>query len=29
VRGLRNRAIMHIDEAHHIVDHLVVQAARY
>lgn len=28
-RGLRNRAIHHIDEAHHIVDHLVVQAARY
>lgn len=29
VRGLRNRAIHHIDEAHHIVDHLVVQAANY
>jgi hypothetical protein len=29
VRGLRNRAIMHIDEAHHIIDHLIVQAARY
>ena len=28
-RGLRNRAIHHIDEAHHIVDHLVVQAANY
>lgn len=27
VRGLRNRAIHHIDEAHHIVDHLIVQAA--
>jgi tetratricopeptide (TPR) repeat protein len=29
VRGLRNRAIGHIDEAHHIVDHLIVQAANY
>lgn len=29
VRGLRNRAIHHIDEAHHIVDHLIVQAANY
>ena len=28
-RGLRNRAIHHIDEAHHIVDHLVVQAHNY
>jgi hypothetical protein len=27
VRGLRNRAIHHIDEAHRIVDHLIVQAA--
>jgi hypothetical protein len=27
VRGLRNRALHHIDEAHHIVDNLVVQAA--
>jgi hypothetical protein len=27
-RGLRNRAIGHIDEAHRIVDHLVVQASR-
>lgn len=26
-RGLRNRAIGHIDEAHRIVDHLVLQAA--
>jgi hypothetical protein len=26
VRGLRNRAIRHIDEAHRIVDHLIVQA---
>jgi hypothetical protein len=26
VRGLRNRALHHIDEAHHIVDHLVMQA---
>jgi len=25
VRGLRNRAIHHIDEARHIVDHIVVQ----
>ena len=29
VRGLRNRAIHHIDEAHRIVDHLVMQAANY
>jgi hypothetical protein len=29
VRGLRNRAIQHIDEAHHIVEHLIVQAANY
>jgi hypothetical protein len=28
-RGLRNRAIHHIDEAHRIVDHLIVQAANY
>jgi hypothetical protein len=27
VRGLRNRALHHIDEAHGIVDHLIVQAA--
>ena len=27
VRGLRDRAIHHIDEAHRIVDHLIVQAA--
>jgi hypothetical protein len=27
VRGLRNRALLHIDEAHRIVDHLIVQAA--
>jgi len=27
VRGLRNRAIHHIDEAHRIVDHLIMQAA--
>ena len=26
VRGLRNRALQHIDEAHRIVDHLIVQA---
>jgi hypothetical protein len=26
VRGLRNRALHHIDEAHRIVDHLIVQA---
>jgi hypothetical protein len=26
VRGLRDRAIHHIDEAHRIVDHLIVQA---
>ena len=29
VRGLRNRALHHIDEAHHIVDHLIMQAANY
>ena len=29
VRGLRNRALHHIDEAHRIVDHLIVQAANY
>ncbi len=29
VRGLRNRALHHIDEAHRIVDHLIVQAASY
>jgi hypothetical protein len=29
VRGLRDRAIHHIDEAHRIVDHLIVQAANY
>jgi hypothetical protein len=29
VRGLRNRAIGHIDEAHRIVDHLIVQSAGY
>ena len=28
-RGLRNRALHHIDEAHRIVDHLVVQAANH
>ncbi len=28
-RGLRNRALHHIDEAHRIVDHLMVQAANY
>ncbi|MGB8010016.1 MAG: hypothetical protein WCF68_00260 [Terriglobales bacterium] len=27
VHGLRNRAIHHIDEAHRIVDHLIMQAA--
>jgi hypothetical protein len=27
VRGLRNRALLHIDEAHRIVDHLIVQAS--
>jgi hypothetical protein len=27
VRGLRDRALHHIDEAHRIVDHLIVQAA--
>ena len=26
-RGLRNRALGHIDEAHRIVDHLIMQAA--
>jgi hypothetical protein len=26
IRGLRNRALQHIDEAHRIVDHLIVQA---
>jgi len=25
--GLRDRAIHHIDEAHHIVDHLIIQAS--
>jgi hypothetical protein len=29
VRGLRDRALHHIDEAHRIVDHLVVQASNY
>jgi hypothetical protein len=29
VRGLRDRAIRHIDEAHHIVDRLIEQAAGY
>jgi hypothetical protein len=29
VRGLRDRAIHHIDEAHRIVDHLMIQAANY
>jgi len=29
VRGLRDRAIHHIDEAHRIVDHLIVQAANF
>src|SRR5271157_748718 len=29
VRGLRDRALHHIDEAHRIVDHLIVQAANY
>ncbi len=29
VRGLRDRALRHIDEAHHIVDRLVQQAAGY
>jgi hypothetical protein len=28
VRGLRNRALHHIDEAHRIVNHLIRQAAR-
>ena len=27
VRGLRDRALRHIDEAHHIVEHLIEQAA--
>lgn len=27
VRGLRDRALHHIDEAHRIVDHLIMQAA--
>jgi len=26
VRGLRDRALRHIDEAHRIVDHLIEQA---
>ena len=29
VRSLRDRALHHIDEAHHIVDKLMVQAANY
>jgi hypothetical protein len=29
VRGLRDRALHHIDEAHRIVDHLIVQAANH
>jgi hypothetical protein len=29
VRGLRDRALHHIDEAHHTVDHLIMQAANY
>lgn len=29
VRGLRDRAIHHIDEAHRIVDHLIIQASNY
>jgi hypothetical protein len=29
VRGLRARALHHIDEAHRIVDHLIVQMASY
>ena len=29
VRGLRNRALQHIDEAHHIVDKLIEQAANH
>jgi tetratricopeptide (TPR) repeat protein len=29
VRGLRDRALHHIDEAHHIVDKLIEQAAGY
>jgi hypothetical protein len=27
-RGLRNRALHHIDEAHRLVDHLIVQGSR-
>jgi hypothetical protein len=27
VRGLRDRALRHIDEAHHIVEHLIEQAS--
>jgi hypothetical protein len=27
VRGLRDRALHHIDEAHRVVDHLIVQAS--
>jgi hypothetical protein len=27
-RGLRNRALHHIDEAHRIVDHLIIQGSR-
>ena len=26
-RGLRNRALHHIDEAHRIVDHIIIQRA--
>jgi hypothetical protein len=29
VRGLRDRALHHIDEAHRIVDHLIAQSAGY
>ena len=29
VRGLRDRALQHIDEAHHIVDKLIEQAANH
>jgi hypothetical protein len=29
VRGLRDRALHHIDEAHRIVDHLIAQASSY
>jgi hypothetical protein len=29
VRGLRDRALHHIDEAHRIVDHLIVQASNH